>query len=118
MDAKITHLHGADVEGAPDGALAAFVLANDYWDGRRMPDGRVAFLIPRLFGMDIAIGAEPTEVAGLSDLYSYGDAATAIAAWAIWLVDGFEGEPILWIRHRPSNRRRPNGMPSSEEVRP
>lgn len=102
----------------PEAAVQAFVTEHGYWAGDLMPDGRVAFLMPQIFGVDICIGAEATEDAGLTERYSYNDASIALAAWSAWREAEFFGEPVLWIRHRPSNRRRPSGDASREEVRP
>lgn len=40
---------------------------------------------------------------------------TALRALHCW--DG-SGEPVGWYRHKPSDRRRPDGDPAREEVRP
>lgn len=102
----------------PQARLALFVQQNRYMAGEFMPDGRVAFLVPRIFGVEICIGAEPTQVAGLTDLYSYAHVSHAVFAWQDWGDAEFAGEPDGWIRHRPSNRRRPDGDASREEIRP
>lgn len=97
---------------------AAFAKKHGYWAGECMPDGRVAFVVPRIFTVDICIGDDPTEFAGISETYTYDRPTIAIAAWAAWREAGFDGEPVLWIRHQPSNRRRPAGDPTQEKVRP
>lgn len=45
------------------------------------------------------------------------DAGTRAALRALHCWDG-SGDPEGWYRHKPSNRRRPDGDPSREEVRP
>lgn len=41
-----------------------------------------------------------------------------LVSWVDWEAGGFEGEPQGWFRHIPSNRRRENGDPNQETVRP
>lgn len=97
--------------------LDAFVDARGYYAGAIMPDGRVAMLVPRLFGVDVVVGAEPTEMAGVLELYTFAPARVGILAWFNWVRAGLEGEPEGWIRHRPSDRRRyPDGDPATERV--
>lgn len=103
---------------ATEATVQAFVATHKYWAGDRMPDGRVAFLIPRIFTVEICIGAEPTEGAGLSETFTYAEPSLAVAAWEMWRTLKFAGEPVLWIRHQPSNRRRPDGDAAREEIRP
>lgn len=102
----------------PGAAAAEFAASHGYWAGDAMPDGRCAFLIPRIWSVDICLGDAPTEEAGISDLYTYPTAALAIAAWEAWRSSSFEGEPVLWVRHQPSNRRRVEGDPATEFVAP
>lgn len=57
---------------------------------------------------------EQTAHAAFDEEWMYATFEQAVAAFKAW--DG-EGEPEGWIRHTPSNRRRPDGDPSQETVR-
>jgi hypothetical protein len=92
----------------PPEALATFYL----------PDGRVAYAIPSLFGAYITVATPDSDEMGFYDeMFTYkttDDAFRALKAW-----DGTPGsEPEGWIRHQPSNRRRKDGDPARETVRP
>lgn len=86
---------------------------------RQLPDGRWLTLYPLLFGAGrLAVGGEAPddpEPRGFNDAYDYERLEDAEQAYTEW--DGTE-EPAGWYRHRPSNRRRPEGDPAREEIRP
>lgn len=82
---------------------------------RVLPDGRVICLIPRMFGA-IDLTLQPhIESVGPEQVWTYESQADALGAALTW--DGSEGEPMGWIRHRPSNRRREDGDPNRETIR-
>lgn len=100
-------------------ALVCFLVRNHYITGSYMPDGRVCFVkqtIPG--GAQICISSTLDEMSGVSDLYSYDGWLVCSDAWASWAEGSFAGEPEGWVRHQPSNRRRRDGDPSTEEIRP
>jgi len=50
------------------------------------------------------------------EVWSYPSKFEAMAAFDSW--DGLGDAPVGWIRHQPSNRRREEGDPGRETVRP
>jgi hypothetical protein len=88
--------------------------ANGYLHYRRFANGRDAALMPLLY--TVAIITDLTEW-GYGDRWCYHtlfDASEALDAW-----DGGEGtEPTGWHRHPDTGRRREDGDPAREEVRP
>ncbi len=81
---------------------------------RVLPDGRCLRLYRQLFNLALTI-AKDDQDDGFTDTYEFDSAPPAIEAAKRW--DG-EGDPVGWIRHKPSNRRRVGGDPAREEVRP
>ena len=81
---------------------------------RHFGDGAVD-LVPLTFGR----GALQRGRAGADDyidVWTFPSIVAAYCALTAW--DG-EGDPCDgWIRHQPSNRRRPDGSPASEYVEP
>lgn len=55
----------------------------------------------------------------VNDRWAYETVSGALTAYMNW-IDHIEvmDEPTGWIRHQPSNRRRANGDPSQEVIRP
>lgn len=54
---------------------------------------------------------------GCSDVWSYPFLTTAVLEFLVWTGDAGT-EPEGWIRHQPSNRRRPDGDATREHVAP
>ncbi|HEY7009048.1 MAG TPA: hypothetical protein VH395_08920 [Jatrophihabitantaceae bacterium] len=98
----------------PDQQLQRFVDLNDYILGARLPDGGFAAAASMVANYQIITGNE-LEV---WHRYSYPDLFTVASAWWEWCRAEFAGEPGGWIRHQPSNRRRPDGDATREYVRP
>jgi hypothetical protein len=89
-----------------EGALAERLLPNS---------GGEVCVYPLLFGAArLTFGRDP-ECIGYDDCWDYSDRVAAISAMQRW--DGV-GEPEGWMRHPSSGRRRPDGDPSREFVRP
>lgn len=84
---------------------------------RTLDDGRHLGVEPLLFSRArLTVGtAEQHEVGCYEDAYDYDFRSEAFLAFVLW--DGV-GEPEGWVRHKPSNRRRPGGDPAQEHVRP
>lgn len=82
-----------------------------------LEDGRIATVMPLLFGRALLTVATPeNHVFGQYDEGWYYDThQAAIYALIVW---SGKGDPIGWTRHTPSNRRRPDGDPAREHVRP
>ncbi len=85
--------------------------------GRRpLPDGRVLIVLPLFFGKArLGITTADFEDGGFNDVWDFPSVDAAVAAMTAW--DG-EGEPAGWDRHPESHRRRPEGDPAREFVRP
>lgn len=97
----------------------------------RSPNGRWITIEPLLFGRvavkitnpqpdDIAedgrsLSEEDFDRGFCDEEYTYPSMEAAWAAVLDW--DGKGDPPDGWIRHKPSNRRRPSGDPAREEVR-
>lgn len=82
------------------------------WPTRDLDDGRTLALEPLLTGMRIHVVRDRRDSASTS-IYDFTDHVVAMKAFIQW--DG-EGDPVGWYRHRPSNRRRPDGDPTKEYV--
>lgn len=83
-----------------------------------LPDGRIATIAPLLFGQAMLTVASPENHSWgqWDEGWTYPSHEQAIYALIVW--DG-RGDPLVgWVRHQPSNRRRPEGDPTREEVRP
>lgn len=66
-----------------------------------------------------AIVTTPKDCTGIYDQrWDYGGLTIALCAAIEWETSGYSGEPALWARHLPSYRRREDGDPSTEEIRP
>jgi len=82
---------------------------------RLLPDGGELCVYPLLFGAArLTFGRDPAD-GGYDDCWDYPDPLTAVKAMNRW--DG-RGEPEGWTRHPGTGRRRPDGDPSREFVRP
>jgi len=77
--------------------------------------GEALFVYQNMFNTELARGLNHA-AATKDEVYYYEHAEDAIAACFTW--DGVGDAPGPWIRHLPSNRRRPGGDASKEEVRP
>lgn len=78
--------------------------------------GKEAAVIEQLFNARITVGRMDDD-AGYSEGYDYETLAGALAALLAWDPDE-EPEPLGWVRHIPSFRRRPGGDASKEHVTP
>lgn len=91
-----------------------------WWHKRRLPDGRVLYLMPLLTGNRLGISRD-AETCTFEDVWDYPrdvDGCSFIdAGWRAALGWDGEGEPEGWYRHPQSGRRRPDGTPGSEHVR-
>jgi hypothetical protein len=82
---------------------------------RALPDGRVLHLLPwRVGGVQLSVGWGDGYY---TDTWIYGG-GQANAGWAAARSWNGEGEPEGWYRHAQSGRRRPEGDPAKEFVRP
>ena len=84
---------------------------------RTLDDRRFLAVVPQLFGAGLLTMTNPGAFPGTWDEgYTYERLADAVDALESW--DPAETfEPLGWIRHRPSNRRRSGGDPREEYVR-
>lgn len=81
-----------------------------------LPEERFAYVELSLMGQaQICIGDEFT----CEDRYTYPNPGSAIKEFLIWVwVNHCKEEPEGWHRHQPSNRRRKDGDPTQEYIRP
>jgi len=83
---------------------------------RMLPDGRELCVVPLLFGRARLTLGPPVQEGWWAQGWEFPDPTRAVAAMLAF--DG-RGDPADgWTRHLPSHRRRPDGDPSREEVRP
>lgn len=90
---------------------------NGYVTAAWAGNGKIVAVLPAMFNWQIIVGDEY----GIEERYSYSnstDAHNCLAEFELWKSRNFEGEPEGWIRHQPSNRRRTNGDPATEYIRP
>lgn len=81
---------------------------------RVLEDGRVAIVLPQVFNTILTVSSpESWRLGCRDDVFTYMRWQDAVAALEAW--DG-SGEPEGWVRHQPSNRRRPEGDPAWEYV--
>ncbi len=82
---------------------------------RTLPDGRIGYAFPMLFGNGrVAVGSA-REPMSFDDAWCYDSVPLAVAALLRW--DG-TGEPTGWKRHIATGRRRPGGDASKEYIQP
>ncbi len=81
---------------------------------RQLPDGRTKCLMRLLDGWRLGV-TPPHDNSAYTDLWDY---PSGYEAWEAF--EAFDGtaEPEGWVRHKPSNRRRPGGDSSKEYVAP
>lgn len=95
--------------------LAEWRRAERYSLATYMPDGRIVCLLATLLGGgQIVIG----DFRVVHERYSYSSLQDATDAYDEWRRRQWSEEPVGWIRHQPSNRRRTNGDPAKETTRP
>lgn len=85
------------------------------WESRPLDDGRWIAMEPTIwhgFRMHVIDDLESDRS---SEMFTFPDPVSAALAFIAW--DG-SGEPSGWVRHQPSDRRRPDGDPSKEYVSP
>lgn len=78
--------------------------------------GEYWIVMSQLFNAAVIRGRLDAE--GYDQIWEFADHDLAMFSVLDWKKAGFEGEPEGWVRHRPSNRRRPDGDSTKEEVRP
>ena len=84
---------------------------NGYIAGAKVAGG-LAFVLVTVTGQgQIIVGTTD----GVEHRFTYESPSQALVALDRW--DG-TGEPAGWHRHQPSNRRRPDGDPSTEHIAP
>jgi hypothetical protein len=82
---------------------------------RKLADGRLLCVYPMTFGKArLCIG--PDDGYSIDDAWCYENPQLAIAVCYDW--DGKGDAPLGWHRHIGSGRRRPDGDPEREYVRP
>ena len=81
---------------------------------RRLSDGRWIGVKAQVFNAVLITGLDAV---GAAEEYSYPDLVQALVAYTLWNFPD-EPEPDGWIRHVPSNRRRPDGDVSREYIAP
>lgn len=85
------------------------------WPHRALADGRLLAVEPLLMGAGrLHIVADEASTASVS-IYDFTDLSDALVQLHRW---NGRGEPKGWYRHRPSNRRRPDGDPKRQYVAP
>lgn len=84
------------------------------WPVGLAPDGRRIAVTPLMYTAAIMIG-RPHQLTWYDDRWCYHTVPAALAAARAW--DG-TGEPDGWHRHPDTGRRRPDGDPTREEIRP
>lgn len=94
--------------------LTAWADENGYLTAARKENGDIVAVLVGVSNAQIIVGDKFT----VAERYSYLSTVEAVAEYAIWSSLGFKGEPGGWIRHQPSNRRRTNGNPAEEYIRP
>lgn len=78
-------------------------------------EGEAGLAVERmLFNADIVAYEDRNSI---SHRWTYPDEVAACAHLTAW-IGGADDEPAGWTRHRPSDRRRVDGDPSREEIRP
>lgn len=75
---------------------------------------RVIALAPEVFTTAIVDGT----LDSITARYQFTDFVAASFALSVWLLHGAEGEPVGWVRESLSGRRRADGDPTREVVRP
>lgn len=93
--------------------LNVWAEENGYVTAAYRLDGKIVAVLPAMFNWQIIIGNEY----GVDERYSY-DTNRTLLEFELWKARNFEGEPEGWIRHQPSDRRRTNGDPATEYIRP
>jgi hypothetical protein len=100
-----------DLAHRPDCARSEMVARRLLVDGTEL-------VVYRMYGeaMDLALTL-PGNNFGVDERWTYapGHFLAAVAGMILWEPNF---EPTGWIRHRPSDRRRPDGDPSREYIRP
>lgn len=85
---------------------------------RVLNDRRHATVQPQMFGtglLTVAYTIDRYDELTFDECWTYPSVAAAVAALNAW--EGWD-PPDGWIRHKPSNRRRPDGDPAREYIRP
>lgn len=103
---------GAVIDG--EASLEAWCRVQGYVTAARNPRGGIVALEQCIANAQLVVGDE----ASVAERYSYRDFTDAFVAFVRWCAAGFDDEPDGWLRHQPSNRRRRDGDPAHEEIRP
>jgi len=79
----------------------------------------LAHVYPRAFGAELTLSSGAFRELVYHDVWTYDDLAGAVVGLLLWDVEREPHDPPgPWTRHRPSNRRRPDGDPAHEYVAP
>jgi hypothetical protein len=89
---------------------------SEYLSVRLLPTGRAVFLRPWSYG-GLVLNIGSLGVSWFDDEWNF-QAEQHRAAWRAALGWNGEGDPEGWYRHPASGRRRPEGDPTKEFVRP
>lgn len=109
-DVSEAELYAAMVIGRRAG-----LAGGDHLYARVLADGRMLHLLPwRVGGVQVSVGLGDGYY---TDTWIF-DCEQAEAGWRAALGWDGQGEPDGWYRHPQSGRRRPDGDPAREYVRP
>lgn len=87
--------------------------SSDWWIARKvLADGRCVYLHTTLFNLRISVSPDVDSLF-VEQFYCFHSSIAAFQAIAEW---NGEGDPEGWVRHVPSNRRRPDGDPEDEYI--
>lgn len=79
------------------------------------PDARFVAVVPYAYTWAVIVGFYRLAMMCHEDRWCYHTMAAAVAAAHVW--DG-QDEPVGWHRHPSTGRRRENGDPTQEHIRP
>lgn len=83
---------------------------------RVLLDGRIVDVLPLFLG-GVRVARGPADSDGYDETWDFETVSMAMTALALWDVDR-SPEPLGWVRHFPSCRRRTHGDPRTERIEP
>lgn len=86
--------------------IEQFAHVNCYPMAAQLDDGTAVFVTRTIFAGQIGKAEGVDRADGVIDRWSYETMAEAVRAFVVWHSNGFVDEPLGWVRHQPSNRRR------------
>lgn len=105
----------AEAVPEPGGGAIAFLNQCGYLAPRLIEGRRWAAIRPLMYTFAILVGKTDELAVGYDERWCYERLADALVAFDAW--DGKVGtEPVGWIRHPTTGRRRPDGDASREYV--